>query len=188
MDGRFVRNIAFGIDFVKRICSSTDLPVSVHMMVDEPSPFVSAVACENVESVIVHREISDNLSDALNNIKNAGLGVGLAINPMTKVSDIENYASIIDTVLVMGVHPGFGGQTMLPEIPDKIDSLIAICEGNMSISIDGGVNSDTVNLVRIREDDTLIAGNYLFERTDENKVVGLKEKIKTLCCGISTGQ
>jgi ribulose-phosphate 3-epimerase len=185
MDGHFVRNIAFGIDHVRQICRATSLPVSVHMMVSNPASFIDAVAHEHVESIVVHYEIGSELPEVLRLIKETGIGVGIAINPTTEVSRIVDYVGSIDTVLIMGVHPGFGGQTMVPGTAERIGCVRSVCGSSMKIAVDGGVNPSTANLVKLSEADILVAGSYLFGGNSGNKVDSLKEKIETLCHGVS---
>jgi ribulose-phosphate 3-epimerase len=184
MDGHFVHNIAFGIDAVKQICGAANLPVSVHMMVSKPAHFIKAITCDGVESIVVHCEIG-NLPGVLKCIKEAGVGVGIAINPTTKVFEIVDYVEFIDTVCVMGVYPGFGGQAMVPGITERIGCVRSVCGANVEIAIDGGVNPSTTDLVKLCEADILIAGSYLFSGNSGNRVDNLKERIKALCHGVS---
>jgi ribulose-phosphate 3-epimerase len=182
MDGRFVPNIAFGPDFVRHVCRVTKLPVSVHLMVREPSSLIGMVTCCGVESVAVHYEIDESLPAVLDMIKCAGAGVGLALNPSTEVSKIESYVEELDLVVVMGVEPGFGGQTMDYGVLHKIDSLKQI-GGGLLVAIDGGINDNTVGLVKQKEADILMVGSYLFSGYSESKLDSLREKIKILCGG-----
>jgi ribulose-phosphate 3-epimerase len=185
MDGQFVPNIAFGIDHVKQICSATNLPVSIHMMVSNPARFIEAIACEEIESIVVHCEIGNELPGVLGRIKEAGVGVGIAINPTTEISRIVDYVGSVDTVLIMGVHPGFGGQAMVPGIAERVGCVRPACGANVEIAIDGGVNPSTTDLVKLCEADILIAGSYLFSGNSRNRADSLKEKIRTLCYGVA---
>lgn len=180
MDGHFVPNIAFGIDIVKQIGKISKLPINVHLMVDNPEQFIDVISYYNLDYLIVHGEKCRNLESLLKNIKSNGIGVGLAINPQTKVSDIKRYLPMIDMALIMGVHPGFGGQTLITSTLDKIKQLKEI-RNDLMVGIDGGINEKTLPLVNNEKPDILVVGSYLFDGDRDNKLNSIKEKIKILC-------
>ena len=182
MDGHFVPNIAFGIDIIKRISCVSKLPINVHLMIENPERFIDVVSYSNVNFIIIHAERNRNLEQNIKKIRSRGVGVGLAINPMTPVSMIQSFINKVDLILVMGVHPGFGGQALIPSTIDKIKILKNMSEAkNVAVGIDGGVNEKTAPLIREAKADILVVGNYLFDNTSKDKVSSIGEKIKILC-------
>ena len=182
MDGHFVPNIAFGIDIIRRISDVSSLPINVHLMIEKPDQFIDVVAYSNVNFLIVHLEGNRNLERTISKIKNRGIGVGIALNPMTSASMVQRFVPMIDLVTVMGVHPGFGGQTLIPSTIDKIRTIKNMPEArNKIVAIDGGVNNHTALLANDAKADILIVGSYLFDNNGPDKVSSMKEKIKSLC-------
>ncbi len=180
MDGHFVPNIAFGIDIVKQIGMVSELPITVHLMIDNPGQFIDVISYYNLDYLVIHSEKNRDVESLLENIKNKGIGVGLAINPQTKISDIKRYLPMIDMALVMGVHPGFGCQTLIPSTLDKIRQIKAI-RNDLIVGIDGGINEKTVSLANKEKPDILVVGSYLFDGDKNNKLNSVKEKLKFLC-------
>ena len=123
MDGHFVPNIAFGIDIIKRISGVSQLPITVHLMIDNPEQFIDVISYSNVDYLIVHGEENRNIEDLLERIRAKGIGVGLALNPQTCVSEVRGYLGLIDLALIMGVHPGFGGQKLIPSTNSTTQTL-----------------------------------------------------------------
>ena len=180
MDGHFVPNIAFGIDIIKQIAKVSDLPISVHLMIDNPEQFIDVISYYNVDYLIIHTENSRNVDDLMNRIKSKGIGCGIAINPQTQVNSVRRYLEKCDLALVMGVHPGFGGQTLISSTLKKIQQIKSI-KHDIIVGIDGGINDKTISLVNKEKPDILIVGSYLFDSEKENKLESMKEKIKILC-------
>lgn len=180
MDGHFVPNIAFGIDIIKRISNVSDMPINVHLMIENPDKFIDVVAYSNVNYIIIHTEGYRNVEKTLEKIKNSGVEAGIAINPQTQVNDISRYFYMVDMALVMGVYPGFGGQALIPSTIDKIRQ-IKSQHKNITVGIDGGINDKTVSLANKAEADILVIGSYLFENYSGDKLSSMKEKLKILC-------
>ncbi|MBQ7524425.1 MAG: ribulose-phosphate 3-epimerase [Alphaproteobacteria bacterium] len=180
MDGHFVPSFAFGIEAIKQIATASKLPVSVHLMVDNPENFIDVVCTCEIESLIIHGEGRDNISPLLGRIKEQGVKAGLAINPESEVSDIARYLPLVDLVLIMGVHPGFGGQALIPLTIEKIPQIRAI-RPDVPIGVDGGVNDKTAALLNREKPDILIAGSYLLNGSKPQSVEVLREKLKALC-------
>lgn len=180
MDGHFVPNIAFGIDIIKQIARIPDLCITVHLMMDNPEQFIDVISYYNVDYLIVHTENSRNVDALIERIKSKDIKCGIAINPQTQVSSIRRYLEKSDFALIMGVHPGFGGQTLIPSTLKKIQQIKNIKQ-DIIIGIDGGINANTISLVNKEKPDMLVIGSYLFDSDKENKLENMKEKIKILC-------
>lgn len=186
MDGKFVPNIAFGIDFINRISEISNIPVNVHLMIENPEMFIDVISHSKINLVIIHIETGRNLEKIIAKIKARGCGVGLAINPLTNVSHLSRFINMIDLIMVMGVHPGFGGQTLLPVTIDRLKSIRGMIGKNQClIAVDGGVNEKTAGILKDAGADILVVGSYLFDNTnksdDHNKIHFMKEKIEALC-------
>ena len=189
MDGHFVPNIAFGIDFIKEICNKTKLPVNVHLMIENPDDFINVITYSNVDYVIVHVENNRNLAKTISKIKDSGTGVGLAINPQTDIKEIDSYLKDIDMVLVMGVYPGFGGQALILKTLEKVRYLNAKKQShNFIISFDGGINDKTIKVVNDAKPDILVVGSYLFNDGKRTTALDIRNKLKTLCQTASNQQ
>jgi ribulose-phosphate 3-epimerase len=180
MDGNFVPNIAFGIDMIRQISKVSSLPMSVHLMVNNPWQFVDVVTHPNVKHVIIHSENNRNMEATIEKIRYRETQVGLAINPTTQVSEVRDYLQLVDLVLVMGVHPGFGGQTLIQSTLEKIKQIKSM-NSKATIAIDGGINDKTAHLARRERTDILVVGSYLFDNCSRDRLACIKEKLRTLC-------
>ncbi|MDR0695257.1 MAG: ribulose-phosphate 3-epimerase [Holosporales bacterium] len=180
MDGNFVPNIAFGIDAIRQVCAFTKLPISVHLMVSNPLQFIDVVTYTNVQYVIIHSEGNRHTEETMERIRNRSSKVGLAINPATRVSDVKDFLRLADLALIMGVHPGYGGQTLIQSTISKIGQ--ARCSNpEMLVAIDGGINEKTAYLANREKADILVVGSYLFDNCSCNRLDCIKEKLKILC-------
>lgn len=180
MDGHFVPNITIGPLVVEAVRRSTSLPLHVHLMVESPRQFVRDFARAGASAIIVHQEGNWTLYRLLEDIKGAGASAGVALNPATPVSHLEEIVPFIDTVLAMTVEPGFGGQSFIGTMYDKIARLRRYLDehkgGDVSIEVDGGVNAGTIrNLVQAGAD-TMVAGAAVFaaERPIRDAIASLR--------------
>lgn len=180
MDGHFVPNIAFGIDIVKFIGKVSSLPITVHLMVEYPEQFVDVISYSNVDYLIVHSEGNRNIEETLESIKDKGISAGLALNPQTPVSSVRRFFDLVDMFLVMGVYPGFGGQALIPSTVEKIRQIKSI-KKDAIVGIDGGINESSVSFVNKEKPDILVVGSYLFDNDRDDRLAGIKEKLKVLC-------
>ena len=163
MDGHFVPNISFGAPVLKWIKSK--LPIDVHLMIENPEQYIEDFAKAGADLIVVHSEVCDDLASTIKKIKDLGVMAGVSIKPKTPVSDIKDYLSLMDQVLIMTVEPGFGGQSFMEDMLPKIKELKDLgFEGD--IAIDGGVNAETGKLCRDAGADILIAGSYIFGSDD----------------------
>jgi ribulose-phosphate 3-epimerase len=165
MDGHFVPNLTFGIPVIKQIRKITSLPLDVHLMVKNPDNYVNDLAQIGVEYVSVHQEASAHLHRLIMEIKSKKIKAGVALNPSTPVEMVFPIIKDLDFVLLMSVNPGFGGQSFLPLVYDKMKKLQKmITEKNLSleIEIDGGVNSKNAPVLKKYGADILVAGSFVF--------------------------
>ena len=145
MDGQFVPNISLGEVVVDAIRRSTHLPLNIHLMILQPDNLLPSFMKAPTDQIIVHAEACAHLHRTVTRIKGEGNQVGVAINPGTPVSAIEEVLPLLDMVLVMSVNPGFGGQSFIPEVLDKVKRLHrTIVDGGhgVQIEVDGGIKAD----------------------------------------------
>ena len=178
MDGIFCGEYNFNPQDLKKLTKNTNKKLDVHIMVCSPNKYVRDIAkIPNVEYLTIHYESHRRPIDVINMIRHTNMKVGIAINPETKVSHIVPLLNHIDQVLVMSVHPGKGGQKFMKEVLYKIETLKELREQNgyhYIISVDGGVNGDTIKLCKDAGVDMVVSGSYICSSEDYN------EKIDTL--------
>lgn len=169
MDGMFVPNITFGPPVIKAIRRHSDIVFDAHLMIQDPARYIDAFADAGCDRITVHCEAEGDIHDAISKIRARGLVPGISINPETDVSMLEPYLPEVDMVLVMTVHPGFGGQSFIHECVPKISHVRALCEENgrdLDISVDGGVNPETGRICVDAGASVLVAGSSLFKLPD----------------------
>lgn len=179
MDGMFVPSIAYGPGWVKGLNEITDVPLDVHLMVEQPERFVEEFADAGADIIGVQYEATQHIHRALQMIKNKGVKAEVVINPGTAVELIEPVLDMVDQVLIMTVNPGFGGQKFLPSTLKKIEQLAAIKREqgyDFDIEIDGGANDETTKLAFEAGATVAVAGSYVFDKVDPAaKIARLKE-------------
>lgn len=163
MDGHFVPNLSFGAPVLA--CLKTQLPTHCHLMVTNPEELLVAFAKAGASMIIVHQEVTHDLPGLLQSIKDLGMEAGVSINPNTPVESLNAVINQVDQVLVMSVHPGFGGQAFIPEALDKIRQLRSM-RADLTIAVDGGVNAETAPRIIEAGADILISGSYIFKSQD----------------------
>ena len=159
MDGKFVENKTWTISEVKKIVSYSKLPLDVHLMVENPSKYI-----EDYALLTFHYEAVKDIDKMINEIKNYGLKVGVAINPETDEKVLYPYLTKVDQVLVMSVHPGKSGQSFIDDTPNKIENLkqeIINQNAKTVISVDGGINNETGKLCVDKGVDMLVSASYI---------------------------
>lgn len=164
MDGKFVENKTWTISEVKKIVSYSKLPLDVHLMVENPSKYIEDYALLNTSYITFHYEAVKDIDKMINEIKNYGLKVGIAINPETDEKVLYPYLSKIDQVLVMSVHPGKSGQSFIDNTPNKIENLkqeIINQNAKTIISVDGGINDETGKICVDKGVDMLVSASYI---------------------------
>ncbi|MBN2625885.1 MAG: ribulose-phosphate 3-epimerase [Spirochaetales bacterium] len=174
MDGCFVPPITFGHHMVSAIRPLTKRVFDVHLMVENPDSQLDAFAGAGADYITVHQEASVHLNRTLNRIRELGCRPGVSIVPSTPVSFLSEVLPFVELILIMTVNPGFGGQKMIPSCLDKVRELRRIREEKgmeWLISIDGGVNDSTLEMVRDAAPDVMVAGSAFFSAADKGEFV-----------------
>lgn len=180
MDGHFVPNLTFGIPVVKSIRAVTDLRFDCHLMTTNPWAFLPELAEAGAGLVTMHVEAVPDPTDAMAMADREGLGVGLVISPPTPWEAIEPWVERCEMVVVMSVHPGFGGQRFMPEVLGKVESARSWVESHgltTDIQIDGGITTETVGRARDAGANVFVAGSAVFGATDPAGAVAELRKI-----------
>lgn len=167
MDGRFVPNISFGLPVLKAIRKHTSKTLDTHLMIVQPENWISQFRDAGADILTIHAECSPHLHRTIEAIKSAGMKAGVAINPHTPVSTLEDIITDVDLVLLMSVNPGFGGQKFIERTYHKITQINELIRKNHIldrpiIEIDGGVNLDNAKRLINFGADALVAGNSVF--------------------------
>lgn len=180
MDGHFVPNITIGLPVVRSIRKVTDMVIDTHLMIDEPGRYAVEFVQAGADMVSVHVEADPHLNRTLSAIRDAGAKAGVAINPGTPISFLDEVLSMADYILVMSVNPGFGGQTFIPAVLDKLRRLKqCITDRGLAtrIEIDGGVDLSNIAEVARSGAGIIVAGSAVFGGNDpESAVKELIEK------------
>lgn len=166
MDGMFVPSISLGMPVIKSIRSCTDKVFDVHMMVEEPGRYAADLKECGADLLCVHQEACRHLDRTINQIKELGMKVGVALNPATPVESLLHVLDQVDMVLLMSVNPGFGGQKYIPYITDKIRKLRAMCNERglqTDIEIDGGVGLGNVRELMAAGANVFVAGSAVYK-------------------------
>ncbi len=174
MDGHFVPNITIGPMIVQASKKSTNLPLDVHLMIENPDYFIPDFVKAGADIISVHAEACVHLNRTIQLIKESGIKAGVVLNPATPLSAIEWTIEYVDYVLLMSVNPGFGGQTFIPNTLEKIKALRSmINDRGMStlIEIDGGVNLKTIASVSKAGVDVFVAGSAVFGSDDYKQTI-----------------
>lgn len=181
MDGQFVPNISFGVPVIEAIRKVTDKPLDVHLMIDEPIRYLQEFKDAGADIVTVHAESCTHLHRTISRIRELDMKAGVALNPATSVSILNYIFDDIDLALVMSVDPGFGGQTFIPAVLDKIKRIhkIAGDKGlkNLDIEVDGGITLNNLSSVIDAGANVIVAGSAIFKGDPEKNV---KEFLKRM--------
>jgi ribulose-phosphate 3-epimerase len=181
MDGHFVPNITIGPLIVEAVKRVTDLPIDVHLMIENPDNYISAFAEAGAYYISVQVETCVHLNRTVQLIKDCGAQAGVVLNPATSLSSLEWVLEEVDYVLIMSVNPGFGGQPFIPSSLDKIKALrkqIQDRELSVIIEVDGGVNENTIAAIASAGADVFVAGSAIFGSKDYQKTIqSFRQKI-----------
>ena len=179
MDGHFVPNLTIGPQVVADIRKETGLLLDVHLMIEKPENLIPAFIKAGADILTVHSETCPHLHRVVHMIKDAGIRAGVAINPATSISALENILGDVDLILLMSVNPGFGGQSFIPGVVPKISAVRHILDErglDVHLEVDGGINRETGKQAVAAGVDVLVAGSYIFKAASiENAVRSLKE-------------
>ena len=174
MDGHFVPNITIGPLIVEAVNRVTELPIDVHLMIENPDNFIPAFAKAGAAWISVQVETCMHLNRSIHLIKENGARAGVVLNPSTPVESVSWVLEYVDYVLIMSVNPGFGGQAFIPNSLDKIKALRKLIgeKGlNILLQVDGGVNSKTIADVSAAGTDVFVAGSAIFGSDDYQKTI-----------------
>jgi ribulose-phosphate 3-epimerase len=174
MDGRFVPNISYGPMIIEFIRTTTQKVCDVHLMIEQPELYTEAFKKAGADILTVHAEACNHLHRNIQQIKALGMKAGVAINPHTPVTVLQDIIHDIDLVCAMSVNPGFGGQSFIPHTLEKIialKQLIAAKNANVLIEVDGGVTEDNARSIVEAGADVLVAGNTVFKAADPEAMI-----------------
>ena len=166
MDGHFVPNITFGPPAVKWIRQCTDAVLDTHLMISDPETYAPEFIKAGADHITFHIETVDHPEAFVETLRNAGVTVGVTLNPKTPVKSIEKIAPLCNMVLVMTVQPGFGGQSFMDDAAQKCRRIREIVGPDVRIEVDGGIDATTVATARDYGADTFVAGNAIFGQPD----------------------
>ena len=178
MDGVFVPNISYGLPIVSQIKKMATKPLDVHLMIVQPERYVEAFHKAGADILTVHFEASTHLHRTVQQIKSLGMKAGVALNPHTPISQLEDIIQDLDLVLLMSVNPGFGGQKYIPSVTKKISELrkmITESGREIELEVDGGVNLDNLREVIEAGADVIVAGSAVFGGRIEENVTEFKK-------------
>ena len=180
MDGHFVPNISIGVPVVASLHKATRLPLDVHLMIERPEEYIERFAKAGANRILIHQEATVHLDRALSMIRESGAQAGVAINPATPVATLTDVLDKVDTVLVMSVNPGFGGQKFIPGAIEKIRGLNqwrARYNGAFRIEVDGGVDAENMAQLAQAGANTFVAGTSIFHTPDPAAAVRQLRKL-----------
>lgn len=166
MDGHFVPNLTYGLPIVESLRRLTDLPLDVHLMISNPRQYLRQFAEAGADLLTIHAEAVDDPRPILEEIRELGVGAGLAINPPTPCETIQSALSLCDLVLVMSVMPGFGGQTFDDTAISKLRTLRSWLKQDVLLEVDGGVNDQTISACGAAGAQLMVVGSAIFRQTD----------------------
>jgi ribulose-phosphate 3-epimerase len=166
MDGNFVPNMSFGLPIVEAIRRVTNLPLDVHLMISQPDRYLERYRWAGADLMTIHVEAPGDTRSMLQEIRSLGAAAGITLNPHTPVSEIEGFLDACDLVLVMSVEAGFGGQEFEPLALEKLRRVRALAGPDMLLSVDGGINLETVGLCAAAGADLFVVGSFLFSHHD----------------------
>lgn len=180
MDGMFVPSISFGMPVISSIRKQTKAILDVHLMIEEPSRYIEEFKKVGADIITVHLEACKHLNRTLSMIRQAGLKVGVALNPSTPLESLKYVLDMADMVLIMSVNPGFGGQSYIESTTDKIKELKNIIDSkgyDIDIEVDGGVNKDNIADIYKAGANVIVAGTAVFKGNICENINNIKDAI-----------
>jgi ribulose-phosphate 3-epimerase len=182
MDGHFVPNLTIGLPVVEALLKSTDIPIDCHLMIDDPDRWAVGYAEAGAHNVTVHAEVANDPVKLARDLRAAGAKAGLSIKPKTPLGPYVELLAHYDTLLVMSVEPGFGGQSFIPDVLDKVrEARAKVDAGELTvvIEIDGGINADTIEQAAEAGVDCFVAGSAVYGADDPARAVeALREQAR----------
>ncbi len=181
MDGRFVPNITWGPKIIKDLRKVSPLTFDTHLMIVEPERYIDAFVDAGANIVTVHWEATIHAQRLIEQIKSAGVRAGLAVNPATSLSELDEILPFIDLLLIMSVNPGFGGQSYIPTSTPKIAAARRLIEDRglqIELEVDGGVNAENIAEVARAGADTIVMGAGIYATPDPAATL---KRVRALC-------
>lgn len=178
MDGVFVSNISYGLPVIQSLRKYTDMVFDVHLMITKPERYIDRFIDAGADFVTFHAEATDDIDKCIDIIKGRGIKAGIAISPKTPADVVMPYLDKIDMVLCMTVEPGYGGQSYIKAVEEKIKAIRAAAPENMYIQVDGGINPQNITEPIKAGANVIVAGSAAFKGNIEESV---KELIRS--CG-----
>ena len=169
MDGHFVPNLTIGPPVIKNLRKYSKLPFDVHLMISPVHKYIKDYADAGANIITIHPEATNDLKESIKHIRDLGKKVGVSLNPETPLEIVENFLQDIDLVLIMSVHPGFGGQKFMPEVLEKVKKLRNIIiekKLELDIEIDGGIDFDNNKMVIEAGANILVSGTTVFKKNN----------------------
>lgn len=180
MDGVFVPNISMGLPIVNAIKKHASKPLDVHLMIVHPEKYLDAFRLAGASSISIHIEACPNLHRDLEKIKSLGCRAGIAVNPHTAINSLEDILVSADMICLMGVNPGFGGQSLIPHTVNKIRALkdlITRTGSSALIEVDGGVTMENAKALAQAGTDVLVAGSVVFAASDPLRQISQLKRV-----------
>ena len=174
MDGHFVPNITLGPGIVKSLRKDVDMVFDAHLMIENPDNYIKQFVDAGCDIIVVHQEACRHLHRTIQNIKSHGIKAGVALNPATPIETIKYVLQDVDMVLLMSVNPGFGGQSYIPVVTEKIKELKALIDEmglDIDIEVDGGVKPSNISEVVNAGANVIVAGSAIFSTGDIDEAV-----------------
>ncbi len=171
MDGNFVPNISFGADLIKSLRPYTSVPFDTHLMINNPEKYIESFAKAGSDYITFHLEATNKPKELIDLIHKFNVKAGISIKPKTNVSELDSLLPYLDLVLIMSVEPGFGGQKFMDNAIDKLKYLKDKQKDyHYLISVDGGINGDTINLVN-KYTDLVVSGSFITKAINKNEAI-----------------
>lgn len=173
MDGHFVPNITIGVPVVKSLKNITNLPLDVHLMIENPDKYAEPFAKSGADILTFHYEAvkENDIVNLISKIKSFGIKAGISIKPKTRPDVLLPYLDIVDMVLVMTVEPGFGGQSFMSDCAEKIKFIRQNAPEDLIIQVDGGINAQTGKICKDFGANSLVAGSYIYGASDIKQAI-----------------
>jgi ribulose-phosphate 3-epimerase len=171
MDGHFVPNLSFGVPVVASIRQHTTLPLDAHLMITDPGKYAEPFVQAGANSITFHIEAIERPGVLVEQIRDLGAGVGVSLNPGTPVERLSGVLELVDTVLVMTVWPGFGGQRFIEDCVSKIEALASRMRPEQWLEVDGGIDESTAPVVVEAGANSLVAGSAVFGAAEPGRAV-----------------
>ncbi|HZK51025.1 MAG TPA: ribulose-phosphate 3-epimerase [Actinomycetota bacterium] len=169
MDGHYVPNLTFGTSTVEAVRRACDLPLHVHLMIDDPMDFAAGFAAAGANRITFHPEVTSDPESVIGAITEAGCGVGMAVHPDVELEIVEKYLFELEVVLMMTVRPGFGGQRFMGEVVPKIEAARRLVDSEgarADVEVDGGIKIDNIDLVVNAGANIVVSGSGIYDGVD----------------------